>query len=280
MPRCRHPWKGFGRVAADAFRKAVTEDRVLVGPFVKLPCPQLVEILGTAGFDFAVFDMEHGALSMESIEGLIRSADVTGIAPLVRVPEEEMSLISRVLDAGARGVVVPHISDARAAREVVRYAKFAPQGERSVCRFVRAAAFSAREAEDYLAHANDEIVVIGMLEGLDGIANLDEIVAVPGIDVIFVGTYDLSQALGVPGQVTSPQVVTEVKRIVDHARSVRKMAGVFVDNLRAAQMWIQEGVRLIAYMTDVGIYHEACREIMDAVARIITGDVLQDDESG
>ncbi|MEW6105251.1 MAG: aldolase/citrate lyase family protein [Bacillota bacterium] len=280
MPKCGQHCKGFARVAPDAFRKAVAEDRVLVGPFVKLPSPQLVEILGAAGFDFAIFDMEHGALSMESIESLVRSADVAGITPIVRIPEGDLPLISRVLDVGARGVVVPHICDARTARDVVKYAKFAPQGERSICRFVRAAAFSARDPEDYLAHANDETVVIGMLEGLDGIANLDEIVAVPGIDVVFVGPYDLSQALGIPGRVTSHQVVAEMKRIVDCTRSVRKMAGVFVDNLRAAEMWIQAGVRFIAYMVDVGIYHEACRKIVEGVTRIASGGALHSDETG
>lgn len=243
---------------------------VVYGPFVKLSSPQTVEIAGYAGFDFAILDTEHGPLSMESVENLVRACEGASIAPLVRVYENSAALVSRALDVGAQGILVPHISDAEAARLLAGAARFAPEGERGVCRYVRAARFTHVDRYRYFENANRDTLVVAMIEGKEGIKHLDDILAVNGLDVIFVGPYDLSQSLGVPGEVTSPKVISEMARVVERARSKGLAVGTFVDDLAAARRWAGSGVQFISYAVDVGIIYEAMKSI---VASLKAGQV-------
>ena len=196
-------------------RDRLKEGEIVFGPFMKLASPQVVEIAGFAGFDFVILDMEHGPLCFETIENLVRAAEVVDIAPLVRVYDKKPSLIVRSLDVGAEGVLVPHISSVVEAESLVDTARFNPHGERGVCRYVRAAKFSSLDRYSYFDEANRNTLVIAMIEGEDGIANLDQILSVVGIDVVFIGPYDLSQSLGIPGQVTDARVIKQMGKVAD-----------------------------------------------------------------
>ena len=153
---------------------------------------------------------------------------------MVRVNSYEE--ISRALDVGAAAVQVPQVSSAGEAAAAVREARFYPQGERGVCRFVRAAHYSAMDRTDYFSAANQALVIV-QLEGQEAIRNLDEIMEVEGIDIMFIGPYDLSQSLEVPGQTTHPLVVQQMKKIVDKAREKNILVGTFTDSLETLKMW-------------------------------------------
>jgi 4-hydroxy-2-oxoheptanedioate aldolase len=131
-----------------------------------------------------------------------------------------------------------------------------------VCRFVRAADFSLQTRAEYFERAN-EIAVIGMVEGVQGIRNLDEILEVDGIDVLFIGPYDLSQALGVIGDIENPLVLKEIEAIVAKCKARKRTVGTFVDNIATARRYKELGVQYLAYSVDVGIFADACRQIRD-----------------
>ncbi len=248
-------------------KEALRQGKTVIGPFMKLPEPALVEIFGRAGFDYVIIDTEHGPMSIESAEDLVRAAELVGASPVVRIRENDPSLVSRALDIGAEGVQVPRIGTAADAEAVVKAAKFAPEGERGVCRFVRAAQYTHVDRFDYFRQANENTTVIIHIEGREGVDNIDAILAVPGVDVAFVGPYDLSQSLGVPGQVDHPEVARAMTEVVAKARRRGVAVGTFVDNEAAAKKWMEAGVQYISYSVDVGIVYEATRDLMTRLGR-------------
>jgi 4-hydroxy-2-oxoheptanedioate aldolase len=240
------------------FREAISQGMV-IGPFSKSLDPAFIEIMGHTGFDFVVLDLEHGPNSVLSLQNLIRAAEVSGLFPIVRVKHNSPSLISEVLDVGAGGIQAPSISSKEEAEEVVHAARFAPLGMRGVCRFVRAASYSSLDRYEYFAQANTTVVVL-QLEGVAAVRNIRQILSVKGVDIIFVGPYDLSQSLGVPGDVENPRVTEAMKTIVDECLTRDVVVGTFVDTIEGARKWRAAGVRYLCYSVDVGLFTEKCQE--------------------
>ena len=248
------------------FRRRIDQGPVF-GPFSKTSDPAIVETLGYAGFDFIILDMEHGPNSIETIQDLIRAAQMTAMAPIVRVPSGDYEMIDRVLDVGAAGVQVPQISCAQDVRAAMEHAKFAPLGMRGVCRYVRAAEYSSMNKADYFRRANEALLII-QIEGQAALDNLDGILAVEGIDIVFVGPYDLSQSLGVPGEVEHPLVIDKMQQIVETCLKRDVFVGNFTEAIPQTQMWVNQGLRYMSYSVDVGILYEAGKVLLSDFGRI------------
>ena len=242
------------------FREKLTKGECVYGPFMKTGDPMFVEAAGLAGFDFVILDTEHGPVDIESQQNNVRAAEARDLVPIIRLKDKAENTIGRALDIGAYGIQVPQISTAEEAKEVVKYAKFYPYGMRGVCRFVRAADYSSMNRYDYFDSSKD-ILVILQLEGIEAIKNLDEIIKVDGVDILFIGPYDLSQSLGLPGQVNHPKVVEAMKKIVAKAREENVVIGCFTDTLEDLKMWKELGLQYLSYSVDVGIFFDACKEI-------------------
>jgi 4-hydroxy-2-oxoheptanedioate aldolase len=240
-------------------KEKLKSEKFVVGPFMKLPSPAVVEIMGISGFDFVIIDCEHGPLDVLAAEDMVRAAHLSGLAAVMRITENNPAMISRALDIGVDAVQVPQICCRKDAEAVVKAAKFAPAGERGVCRFVRAAGYSSVDKAQYFKRANDETMVIIHIEGQEGIDNLDEILAVEGIDIVFIGPYDLSQSLGLPGLVNHPAVEQKMIEVVKKAAAAGKWVGTFVDDVKTGHKWINLGVQYMSYSVDVGIIYEACK---------------------
>jgi 4-hydroxy-2-oxoheptanedioate aldolase len=245
------------------FRNKLNQGFVL-GPFSKTSDPAFIEAMGHAGFDFVVLDLEHGPTSVQHLQHLIRAAELSGIFPIVRVKEHNLSLIGEVLDIGAGGIQAPQISDVQTAQAVVQAAKFSPAGMRGVCRFVRAANYSATDRFKYFQEANEAVVVV-QLEGKEALERLEQIIAVSGIDIIFVGPYDLSQSLGVAGQINHPLVIETIKEIVAKCLRRRIIVGTFVDTVADTHKWRDLGVRYLCYSVDVGMFYEKCKQDVETL---------------
>lgn len=236
----------------------------VMGIFSKTCDPAFIEVMGHAGADYVIIDLEHGPNSVETAQNLIRSAQVAGLMPIVRVKEDCPWIIGEVLDIGAGGIQVPQVTCRQEAENVIQRAKFAPMGQRGVCRFVRAADYSAKDRFEYFQDANDAVIVL-QIEGQDGIDNLADIIQVNGIDVIFIGPYDLSQALGIPGQIDHPLVVEKTLQIVDICRAKGIAVGTFADTVENAKKWRSLGIQYLSYSVDVGIFHEAVANLVNHI---------------
>ena len=237
----------------------------VLGTFVKVADAALVEIAAHAGFDFVIMDCEHGPNSYETLQNHVRAAEAKGIVPVIRVPEINENAISKALDIGVKYVQIPQIETKADAERVVKASKFYPEGSRGVCRFVRAANYSATPKMDYFKNANSETGVIIHIEGKKALDNINEIIEVDGIDVIFIGPYDLSQSLGYPGEINHPRVIDMMEQIIIKASAKGKRIGTFAENIEEAKKWIKFGVQYISYSVDVGIYYEACSKIVESL---------------
>jgi 4-hydroxy-2-oxoheptanedioate aldolase len=237
---------------------------VVLGPFVNLSSPALIEIAAFAGFDFVILDTEHGPLDIATCEDLCRVADAVGISPVVRVRENNGPQVLRALDIGAAGAQVPQICTKADAQAVVHAGKYAPLGMRGMSPYTRAAWYSAQGTR-VTDRLNDLSMLLVHVEGVEGLKNLDGILSVKGLDVIFLGPYDLSQSLGIPGQVTDPRVVDRMKEAAKRIRDAGLAVGAFADGPDAARRWIDAGVQYISISVDTGIYLKACREMVKAV---------------
>ncbi|MBI1357708.1 MAG: aldolase [Acidobacteria bacterium] len=250
------------RVSAKA---KLSERRFLTGPFVETPAPEMVEALGLAGFDIAIIDCEHAAFSGEQVRHLLRAAVVAGLAPLVRVRENAPGPILEALDLGATGLHIPQIANAADAERAVRAARFPPLGERGFNPFVRAGRYGSLPVAELRREAADDTLLVLHIEAEAALEHIDEILAVPGVDVAFLGPYDMSQTLGVPGEVTHPKVLQALRAVVEAARRRGVVVGCFASRPEHAALWLREGVTYLAYSVDSYLFLEAARAARTAI---------------
>lgn len=238
---------------------------VVVGPFVIIPSMPLVETLGYAGMDFCIIDTEHGPITHETATDLVIAAQGSGVAPIIRVGDNEERLILRTLDIGAEGVQVPQINSIDDARKVIHAAKYAPDGARGMSIFTRAGNYYATEGKGHVAAQNADTTVIVHIEGKRGLDNLEEIMTVDGIDVLFLGPYDISQSLGVPGDVRNPIVEAALKEATAKARAQGRAVGSYAKDIEMGKWLIDLGVQYLSINVDATIYMQACTAISRAL---------------
>jgi 4-hydroxy-2-oxoheptanedioate aldolase len=245
-------------------KRKLNRGEIVLGLFTNCAYPAFMEICGHAGFDFAVIDLEHGPLHPLVAEDLCRAADCVGLSPIIRVGKNDSLQIQRALDIGSAGVQVPQVETKADAEAAVKSAKFNPLGTRGLSFYTRAGVYTAAGAQ-ITDQLNAESLVVIQVEGIRGVENLEEIVSVPHIDVIFIGPYDLSQSLGIPGQVRDPRVIELMHQCITTIRNAQKIPGTFADNPEIAQQWIDAGIGYITLGVDVGIFLRACQGLVKAI---------------
>jgi 4-hydroxy-2-oxoheptanedioate aldolase len=220
---------------------------VTFGAWCMMPGALGIEILRGVGFDWLTIDMQHGCMDYEGVLDMIRAADIAGICPIVRVPANEASIIGRVLDAGALGIIVPMINTAEDARHAVEACLYPPLGRRSL----GPVRVSTRDGRGYSQTANARIAVIPMIETAEALANVDQIVAVPGVSAAFVGPFDLSLALGLPpgDNDGEPLFDDAIQKIVSACRTAN-IAPAVLSNAGAAPRRVEQGFQMISVTMD------------------------------
>jgi len=213
----------------------------LLGCFLTWPTAGVAELLALAGFDFLVLDAEHGFFSIESIEAMVIAADGAGISAIVRVPSCQAAEVGRSLDAGAAGILFPRGDGCAAVRGAIQSAKFPPEGKRGLGG-VRANRYGTQPLDRFVKESNERTVIVAQIETAGALAELAEIAAEPGLDVLYVGPNDLTQALGVPGQYGDPRYREALARIAGQAKTAGKTAGIMLG--RADQI---PGLRELGY---------------------------------
>jgi 4-hydroxy-2-oxoheptanedioate aldolase len=233
-------------------------------------CADTIDVMGQAGIDWVTIDTEHACNSIYELQGLVRAADAAGITPIVRFMEIDRPAIQQVLDAGAGGVIVSHITTPEQAAEVVRAAKYAPIGQRGACPTIRATGYDPEDWEEYTAAANKEVIVNVLVEEKEGFERIDEILSVPGVDVVFFGNFDLSLSLGLPGETRwdHPVLAAALQRVVKSARArgvwVQVSLGTkFTQDPDYARTVAKAGVNLIGCGSDLLLLSRACQGIVN-----------------
>lgn len=237
------------------------------GPFVRTTDAVITEIIAYAGFDFMILDMEHGPMDVHQAENHVRSAKQAGCSPLVRVHDNDAPLITRALDTGAAGVQIPQINSVAAAKSAVESAKFFPLGCRGVCRFTRNAQYSNIPREEYFTKANENTLTVIQIEGIEGVQNIDSILEIQGYDVLFLGPYDLSQSLGIPGRVTDKLVLDTMESVAKKANARGVTVGSFSDDPVTMARHRDMGIQYLSYGIDTGLVFEHMRDCVQQIRR-------------
>ena len=244
-------------------RERLRDGETVVGTLQITESPQVSEAIGHSGMDFVVFDQEHGPLTAESSLAMAAAAQQGGAAPIVRVRTNAEAEIQRALDIGTAGVQVPQVesrADAETARDA---AKFAPIGERGLSQYTRAGGYTG--SPDYTERQNEETTLIVQVEGEAGVENIEEIVAVEGIDAVFLGPYDLSQSLGIPGQVRDERVEELMEHVCEVAEEAGTVVGTFADDAEMARRWADVGVQYLMVGVPVAFLTWRLEELADDI---------------
>jgi 2-keto-3-deoxy-L-rhamnonate aldolase RhmA len=225
-----------GGMTTNGAKARLREGGTVVGTMVsEMLTEEVAYILAAAGFDFFVVDTEHGSANTESLQRISRGARSAGIVPLVRVTEITYALIARTLDTGALGLMVPHVETADDARQIVRCAKYPPVGERGFGLRAAVTDYSGASVPDAIAWSNAETMIMAQVESRRTLDQLDEIAAVPGIDVLLIGPTDLSISLGVPGQMLHPTMQEAYRHVVEVAKRRGVAAGIHPSDVKVVQ---------------------------------------------
>jgi 4-hydroxy-2-oxoheptanedioate aldolase len=231
---------------SNTLKQKLQDKQVVVGSFVYIPSAALAEIVGQLGFDFVVIDMEHGPIDAVVAEDMVRAVELAGATPIIRVTRNAPHLILRALDIGAQALHVPDIDTREDAEAAVASSKYGPEGTRGLAG-VRAAGYGlSQPLADYAAQANRETMVIAHIESVGSVENLDDLLAVDGIDVYYLGPQDMSNSLGIPGQAKDPRVVKLVEDSIRRISGAGKTAGCIATESDVARRYIELGARYIA----------------------------------
>ena len=252
-------------------KEMLRDGKPVFGTFVSLPEPGIVEAIGYAGYDFVILDMEHSPIDFGALRVLLAAADATGLVPLVRTGTIEANPILRVLDSGAMGIMVPHVRSRADAQALVSACRYPPEGQRGAIGGSRAARYGQANFAEHVRLSNDEVLTIALIEDPEGVEAIEEIVGVPGLDIICPGSGDLSAAMGYPGQPQHPAVQAQVERV---AAAVRARPDRTVGYMIMAPDQIARchelGARFIIFSQDsrvlFGAYREALTELRERAA--------------
>ena len=237
----------------------------LIGCFVMLPSPSVVEMVGYAGFDFAILDQEHGPAGREMLENQIRAAEASGAEAIVRVPFGTPDEVLHALDSGASGIIVPHVLTAEGALAVARAAHYPPAGRRGLATTARAGRHGMVKLPDHLDLAARRTLVIPQIEDREALDQVTAIASTPGVDALFIGPADLSMSLGHPGNPTHPDVVRAVQGIcADSQRTPAKRAMFARSVAEARTLRSDYGIDVICLST-TSIFSAALREMGEAL---------------
>jgi 2-keto-3-deoxy-L-rhamnonate aldolase RhmA len=230
----------------------VLDGEVLAGVFLNLGAACAAEIAGRAGFDWVILDTEHGLGGEAALVEGLQGARAGDVCPIVRVLANEAGYCKRALDAGAAGLMVPHINNAAEARRAVQHMKYPPEGARGLTRSSRATAFGY-DAPAYFRDVRDGELLVVQIETNEAVEQIDAIAAVPGVDVLFVGPADLSFSCGVPCDLDQPVLQAALKKVAHAARQHGKRTGIFLRDAAQLPAVVAAGFTLIALDTDLGI---------------------------
>jgi len=235
-----------------------------IGTFVSMPSPQLVQVMSVAGFDWLTIDMEHGPIGPESMHAMINATAVSHTVPLVRVPATDPWMVKKALDAGALGVFFPLVVSAEQARSAVSAMRYPPTGTRGFAPFFAPSRWR-QSTFDYAAAADDNLLTIVLIEQAEAVRNIDEILAVDGIDVAFIAPFDLSQSLGIPGEFDHPKFLEAVTTAENAILASPAALGGLAMDVEKGRAMVDRGYTLLMMAYDGLIIETASRDLIEGM---------------
>jgi 2-keto-3-deoxy-L-rhamnonate aldolase RhmA len=238
-------------------QRVLAGERVIGAMILEFFVPALPQLIKVAGAEFVFFDMEHTGISLETLKSMIAACRGIGLAPIVRVPATEYHFIARVLDIGAHGVMVPIVETREQAEFIVSCTRYPPLGRRGAAFGVAHDDYLPGTPAEKMAAAHNRTLVIAQIETPKGVENAEAIAAVPNVDVLWVGHFDLTNFMGLPGQFEHPAYLAAIAKVVGAARAHGKGTGFMALDERWGKEYLERGFKMIAYGMDSQVYQRA-----------------------
>lgn len=240
-------------------KEKLKNKELTIGSWITIGNTVVVEIMAQAGYDWLTIDMEHSAITIDIAQDMIRVIELYGVVPLVRVGDNDPTMIKRVMDAGAHGVIVPMVNSKQDAERAVGAVKYPPRGFRGVG-LARAQKYGA-DFKGYKKWNENESIVIVQIEHIRAVENMEDILKVPGVDGFIIGPYDLSGSLGIPGEFGHQKMLDALERVKKVTEAMDAMSGfhVILPDNEAFKEKVKEGYRFLAYSLDILLLGEQCR---------------------
>lgn len=250
-------------------RKAIKGNGYAVGTFLGVSTPSIVEILGYTGMDFVVIDTEHGPYDTMHVSDLIRASESRGMAPVVRVADVTHKEIQRAVDNGAEGIIIPCLKSTDDFRKAVELCKFPPLGSRGFIK-ARGSGFGNEEwaegtLEEYMYNSNEKVLLLPQCETREALENIEEIVNIEGIDGIFIGPFDLSISMEIPGQFNAPEFKNAIDRVLKACKEAGKLCMIYTGCVEEARKYMEQGFDAIANSIDTIMIKKVYQEMIEAI---------------
>jgi len=246
----------------EVLRRGGTAVGTMIGTFAS---PEVAAIVAAAGFDFFIVDNEHGFFSLESDQALIRQGRECGIDAFVRVPDAAYHLIARTLDAGAEGVMIPRVEDRETVEQIVQWVYYPPLGRRGYGAKPMVTGYRSPPMPQVMEHLNRNTLLIIQVESAAAVDRVQDLVAVPGVDVALIGPADLSTSLGVPGEFEHPKMERAMQRVVDACNNAGIACGAHLASTPMLNKWRQRGMRFLMCSSDARMLLAGASEIVAAL---------------
>lgn len=250
---------------------ALKTGQIILGTMlVQERTPAMIQLFAGFGLQYFILDMEHGSYSIETAADLIQVARLCGITPLVRVNEPHYHLVSRLLDAGAQGIMTPRVETVEKVHKVLSASHYPPLGERGFSRLAAHLNYAEVDMAEYVAHANVNLVNLIQIETQAGVEAIDELITVPGVDGVIVGMDDLALSMGLAGQTNAPVVVGMLERIVNACQQHHIPWGLHLPDVERLQLWLRRGMQLVTYSSDIWMLQQVLRSDLPVLRKAIT----------
>jgi 2-keto-3-deoxy-L-rhamnonate aldolase RhmA len=227
--------------------------------------PEICRTFAAAGFDYVFIDLEHGSFNLETAQDMIKVALENGITPIVRVAELLYSLVCRLLDAGAQGIILPRVEDPKLLEQAISWMRFPPVGVRGYGVNPTMVAYEARSFPEIIEHLNLNTLSVVQFESVNAMDRANELLSVPGLDIVMVGPADLSISLGIPGQMEHPLLVSTVDRLIDLCVQHKVIPGIQTRSTAMAKFWAERGMRFVGAGAEHGLLLDKARETVAAL---------------
>jgi 2-dehydro-3-deoxyglucarate aldolase/4-hydroxy-2-oxoheptanedioate aldolase len=227
--------------------------------------PEIARTFAAAGFDYVFIDLEHGSFDLETAQDMIVAANGAGITPIVRVAELLYSLVARLLDSGAQGIILPRVEDPRLLEEALSWLRFPPQGKRGFGVNATMIDYETRSFPEIIEHQNRNTLAVVQFETTTAMERAGELLSVKGMDIAMVGPADLSISLGIPGQMDNPLLISTVERLIEKCNRHGVVPGIQTRSVAMAKAWVERGMRFVGAGAEHGLLLEKAREAVSVL---------------
>jgi len=244
-------------------KKKLNEGKVCFGTMLRiLSKPHSVPLCASQGWDYIILDTEHNDYNLETISNVCLVAKYEELGLYVRPADKLYHQMAQMLDVGVEGLVLPQVKTFREAEQIIRSTKYAPIGQRGVSVSNAVTLFRDYDLIEYTKWANDNLMTIIQIESEEGVENVDELVSVFGVDAVMIGPADLSQDMGIPGQIQHPKVVDAFHKIIDSCNKHGVAPGIHLQDMEQVEKWINEGMRFITFSYDIQLFKDASQSAL------------------